>query len=213
MNRQEAALLKTRLSPFLSKDPHSLGGAYFIRSVYFDNKSNESFREKVEGFENRRKFRIRFYDFTLNFIKFEIKQKLNDLIVKHTARILKEDLPALFRGDYDCLLKYRSAVLNQIFYDFKCQLYEPVVVVDYYREAFFLDYNHIRITFDTRLKKTDAVNEFYREDLSLVPVLEDHYVILEVKYDDFLPNWFGDLCQASRYQRVATSKYCLSRMI
>ena len=213
LNHQEAKLLKTRLTPFMQRDPYNQNGPYFIRSVYFDNPCDRSFIEKIEGFERRRKYRLRFYDFTLNLVKFEIKKKDNDMVIKHTAIIQSADIQNIFQRNYDCLLKYHNSILSQVYYDFKCDFFEPIVVVDYYRDAFFLDYNHIRVTFDYFLRKSDAVTDFHREDLLTIPVLEDYCVILEIKYEDFVPNWFRNLFLSGRYQRCATSKYCLSRMI
>ena len=213
MNLQEAYLLQSRISQVMDPDPHNRQGGYFIRSLYFDNWLNTSFHEKMEGLGQRAKFRLRIYEFPPKIVKFELKQKDDDHIVKQVASIRREDLGAIQAGDYERLLSYRNRVLNQIYYRLKRHFYEPIVVVDYHRMAYYLDYNHIRITMDTRLKRSREVTEFENPDLMTLPVLQKNHVILEIKYNDFLPKWIGDLFRGVRLTRCANSKYCFSRLV
>lgn len=44
-------------------DPHAATkGYYTIRSLYFDNIADMALREKLNGVNEREKFRIRYYD-------------------------------------------------------------------------------------------------------------------------------------------------------
>ncbi len=208
----EAEVLKSRLAKVLRRDRFNPEGAYFIRSLYFDSKSNICFTDKAGGFLDRRKFRIRFYDFSSKNVKFEIKHRVGDMVHKETATLSRFDAEALAAGDTRCLLENDDPVLRKAYYDFKRDYYVPVVIVDYMREAFTLDFNNIRITFDSLMKKSDAVARFNDAKLLTVPAQEPCFTIMEIKYDHFFPKWVDGLLQGVRAQRCANSKYCLSRM-
>lgn len=209
---QEALLLQSRISKVMEVDPYSENGGYRVSSLYFDSCLNTSFYEKVEGFENRTKYRIRQYDVQSNHVKFEIKAKRNDIIEKRTASIKRKDLTSLMQGEYDCLLAYNNDVLSTIYRRFKRDYFRPVVIVQYYRQAYLMDFNHIRVTFDSHLKKGSDVLDFDHREPFMTPVLEKNHVVLEIKYNHFLPKWLAELFEIARYTRCASSKYCLSRM-
>lgn len=213
ITRQEAVLLESRLAHVLEPDPHMKDTGYFIRSLYFDDCLSTSFHERIEGFEQRAKIRLRLYDFESSHLKLELKQKRNDLVVKETARLRRTDATRFERGDIECLLEYPDPVLRKAYYRLKRNFFRSVVVVDYLRRAYFLDYNHIRVTFDSELRRSKEVEGFQDEKLFTLPVLQKDHVILEVKFDQFLPSWLGALFRPSRFVRLATSKYCLSRLI
>lgn len=213
LTRQEAVLLESRLAHVLEPDPHMGKEGYFVRSLYFDDCLSTSFHERIEGFEERTKIRLRLYDFHSTQIKFELKQKRNDLVIKETAPFRRADIPKLEAGDWECLLDYRNSVLRKAYYRLKRNYFRPVVVVDYLRKAYSLSYNHIRVTLDSGLRRSREVEGFGDKELFTLPVLQNDHIILEVKFDQFLPSWLGALFRPSRFVRLATSKYCLSRLI
>ena len=213
LHAHEARILRERLLAAVPRDPYSQNGGYFIRSLYFDNPANDSHYDRMEGFEMRKKFRLRFYEFSDKaIVKFEIKTKHNNTIVKETALISRKDAAAVMNGDTDCL-PGQNEILNRVYFYFKRHYYRPTVIVDYHREAFFLDYNDIRVTFDTGLKKSGSVHSLFDADLMTIPVLERRHIILEVKYNHFFPGWLTDLLSGFDLQRCAQSKYCFSRML
>ncbi len=55
-------IVRARLSPIMELDDHAQGGFYKIRSVYFDDYWNTAYLDKIRGVQNRRKYRIRFYN-------------------------------------------------------------------------------------------------------------------------------------------------------
>jgi hypothetical protein len=209
---QEAILLKSRLAAVMETDPYSQGDGYFVRSLYFDNYRNTSFYEKNEGLEFRKKYRLRLYDISEKIIKFEIKTKMNDLITKESALISQGSLTELMHGEYESLLEYDTPFLNRCYGTFKSHYYRPVVIIDYLRAAYYLDFNHIRVTFDSQLRKSTETGELLNRKLLSVPVLENNHVILEIKYNDFFPEWLSQVLETSRHTRYASSKYVYARM-
>ena len=66
--------LKQRLCAVLSPDPHAEpNGTYSVRSLYFDNVCDKVLREKLNGVNNREKFRIRYYKDDPSFLRWEKK--------------------------------------------------------------------------------------------------------------------------------------------
>ena len=80
ISRADAELLKLRLPRIMERDPHAgEHGRYTIRSLYFDDVNAASYYEKVDGIDNRAKYRIRFYNYDGSNLKLEKKEKLGNL--------------------------------------------------------------------------------------------------------------------------------------
>jgi len=205
--------LSKKISNVLQKDLHDSGpNGYKVRSLYFDNKSNKNYFEKISGIESRKKIRIRVYNYCNQTIKMEIKNKKNTTIVKESFLINNEDLTDLSRGNYNCLLKYDNQIAKKLYYEFTKDYYRPVILIDYLREAYYYNINNVRVTFDKKISKNEFdLTEIFRQDLEMLPVIDSRKIILEIKYDNFVPSWIKDLLQVSRFERCAISKYTLSR--
>ncbi len=207
--------LKSRLSSIFLRDKNSnQEGHYHIRSLYFDNKSNDSYFEKISGIERRNKYRIRIYNLWPDPVKLEIKSKINNVIFKESVIIIKTDIDKIISGDYDCLLYYRNSTAGKIYGEFTKDFYKPVIIIDYKRDAYYLDLNNIRITFDFNIQKEEInLNDLFNTDLNMSPVLYSNKIIMEIKFNIFLPSWVKNLLQLPRLERCAISKYTLSRYI
>ena len=69
-----AALLKLRLPHVMRRDPHAgPEGMYTIRSLYFDDPNYSAFWDKVDGVDNRTKYRIRCYNGDTSHCRLERK--------------------------------------------------------------------------------------------------------------------------------------------
>ena len=144
----EAELLKERLLPFMEVDPHARDGKYTIRSLYFDDYWDSSYEEKMMGVDNRKKWRIRIYDFRDSSIKLERKKKWNSYIYKESAEITREEFDRLMAGDYGFLLRHREPLCQEFYYECMVNLMRPKVIVDYEREPLIRQEGDVRITFD-----------------------------------------------------------------
>ena len=68
----DAAAIRTNLKAVASIDKHAAkDGFYRIRSLYFDDLNNTALWEKLDGVNERRKFRIRYYNDDFSFITLE----------------------------------------------------------------------------------------------------------------------------------------------
>ncbi len=205
--------LRNRLKVILNQDPHNPkgGGGYFIRSLYFDSYSDEALFEKQSGVLKRAKYRMRIYNTDTNIVKFEIKNRENNQVFKETATITKESAIKIIDGDYKELLNYNNPILNRIYIKFTQNLYRPKVIVDYYREAYIYDFFNIRITFDLNLSSNSINFDIFSNYLHTTPTILEQKQILEIKYDKILPDYIRDILQIDSFERMAISKYALSR--
>ena len=195
ISRQSALLLKHRLPHFMQPDPHAgPTGQYTIRSLYFDDLNFSAFEEKVSGVDNRTKYRIRCYNYQDNYFKLEKKEKKGHLTRKTARRISREEVLRLQKEtgiplERDCDLAEELRLRN------RQQGAVPVVLVDYDRTPFVSVYGNTRITLDENLRTIPYVHDIFAPGHPAIPVLEPDQVILEVKFDDFLPGHL-DACLA-----------------
>ena len=213
MNATTAHLLKYRLSLLMDVDEFSKNedGSYYIRSLYFDDIYDKAYYEKVDGLEEREKYRIRFYNFDESYILVEIKGKKGNLGYKEQDRITKEECLLLIDGECDKININNRRVLERFINDIKMKHLVPSVIVDYKRLAFTYPIADVRITFDSDIASGRFNYDFFNKDIMLYNILEDKEVILEVKYNDFLPKMICDLVMDVPAVRIPMSKFALCR--
>lgn len=204
--------IKEILANFLEIDSHSTSkDGYWIRSLYFDTPGNKEYIEKIIGVENRKKIRLRLYDLEDQRIKLEIKNKYNNYMKKETTFISRENAEKLINGEKSFLLDLQNTVLNRVFYFMSEKYYLPVVIVDYFRDAFVGNFNNIRITFDHGISACVTDLNLFKRNLHSVPVFDGLTIVMEVKYNFFLPTWLKMALSCIRTIHSAISKYCFSR--
>ena len=211
IDRFEAAELRPRLRAVMHSDSHARNGVYFIRSFYFDDGSDSALREKLDGVSRREKFRIRFYNGDLSFIMLEKKCKLGGLCAKEQARLSLEEARAAAEGDLDILALSAQPLVRELRAKMQCRGLRAKTVVDYMREPFIYVPGNVRVTLDgnirTALRRIDA----FSPDLVTVPAGED-VIVLEVKWDEYLPSVIRDIIQLPAERSCAFSKYAACRI-
>lgn len=203
--------LKSRLQVGMTKDAHVSheDGNYFIRSLYFDDYLQSGLTDKVDGIEKREKFRIRFYDLDDSFIRLESKQKIGKMTKKLSAPLTREQAEAICRGDTWWMYKSEYPLIRNFYLKHRTRLIKPMVLVDYYREAFI--FNDVRITFDKHISSGRYALDLFEKAVPTAPVFPSDRMILEVKYDDALPYAIKQLLSGVPMARSAISKYELCR--
>jgi len=212
VNYHQYYLIRQRLRFLLKLDAHANDrGEYHIRSIYFDDIENKALQEKQDGIENRHKYRIRMYNKNDKIIHFEKKIKRNTFIAKEKVSIPRKTLDKLLVNDYTILENEQTPLLQEVHYEMKNRMLRPKVIVDYVREAYVADTGNVRITFDKNLRTgLNKINPF-DPSLYLVQALDDPFYILEVKYDEYIPNYIREALQLNGLQRQAASKYTICR--
>jgi len=204
--------IKQLLASLMIVDANNLGEeGYEVSSLYFDSFEDKDFNQKLDGILNREKYRLRIYNQDVSSGKFEVKRKLNSVIEKLSISITDTEIKDILQGDYssienDSSLAYAAKLMNMFHYS-------PKTIVTYQRYAFYLPFNNIRITIDSNLSShgfnTDLLNIGKIEKNNLV---KDNHSILEVKFEDELPNYIMKVLQDIPFTRSAISKYSLSRI-
>jgi hypothetical protein len=87
----------------------------------------------------------------------------------------------------------------------------PTNVVTYRREAYRYHAGNVRITFDSQIKTSNNVNGFLNPDGAVIPATDK--IILEIKYDGFLPDIIRDIVQIGWRNQLEFSKYVVSRLV
>ena len=202
-------VLRSRLGAVMKRDAHAAYGRYFIRSLYFDNARDKALMEKINGVNIREKFRIRYYNFDTSVIKLEKKSKVNGLCLKESAPLTKEMAQAIVDGNYGWMIKSPEPLIRELYSKMKSQGLRPRTIVDYEREPFVYAAGNVRVTLDynirTGLKCTDFLNP------ACVTVPASDTVILEVKWDEFLPDIIRDIVQLPFSRTGNYSKYAVCR--
>ena len=203
--------LRRLLGALLVKDENMKQGKdYFIRSLYFDTPGNKDYYDKLIGMVQRRKIRLRIYNTAADKVKLEIKNKENDYSIKETMTISRAEAMMLADGDYHVLAGYDNEISQKAYFHLQTHAYTPKVVVDYEREAYLMPVENVRITFDKRVRAFKGTGLFV-QDNAFVGVLAPEYMILEVKYDKYLPAYVEQALSSIRMQRMSISKYCMAR--
>lgn len=213
INFSDSYVIRSRLKHIMIPDIFSNeDGKYKIRSLYFDNFHNKAFMEKINGVNNREKFRIRYYNNTTSLIKLEKKSKINGLCQKNTVIITEEECKMLLSGEIKWLLHSGNPLLIEFYSKIKNQLLKPKTVVDYIREAYTFNPGNIRITMDSDIKSGLFSKDFFNLSLPTIEASPMGQVILEVKYDDFLPEIIRDAIQTNERSSTSISKYATCRI-
>lgn len=212
INRMDCYLLRNKLKHVMEVDPHAKNdGKYLIRSVYFDNFDNKVLTQKKEGYYDRDKFRVRLYDLNTDFLNLEKKSKRNNLTYKQKCRITSEEYERIRVGDINWMETDSRPLIHELFVQMNLYQLKPLTVVDYEREVFIYKYGNVRVTFDSSIKTSLRNNDVLNLHLPMVETNPD-IVVLEVKFDEYLPTVIKQLLQVSDRKHSAYSKYHISRM-
>ena len=203
--------LRQRLKLVARPDPYAQDGRYHIRSLYFDTPSDKALRDKLDGVNNREKFRIRCYNLDPGLIHLEKKSKRNGLGSKEKVRLQPWQVLALTEGDRSWLLEEEEPLLRELYWKMTVQGLAPKTLVDYIREPFVYAPGNVRVTLDYDLRTGLRCVDFLDPDCVTIPV-RDAPVILEVKWDAFLPDLIRDTVQIPGRRAAAFSKYSVCRM-
>jgi len=195
---------------FTNKENH-----YFVRSLYFDNKLNSNFNEKVDGVRSRYKFRIRTYSRNLDSpIFLEMKGRENSRTYKLRQQIQSEYLELFYdKKRYFELKKIfpNSIFIEKFIFDNYKKNLNSNVLVDYNRTPFINKSGlYFRLTFDKNIKSLKNLKLFSNLSFKSWKECIAGYTILEVKFDSSIPLWFHRIIQNYQLRLRSISKFVIS---
>ena len=210
----EHQLLSTRIHACLKQDYHASlnGGEYFIRSLYFDDPFDTALWDKSSGVGSRDKFRIRIYNMQDDTIKLERKHKEGQYIKKDSVSLSRQDCDEIVRGKLECLKHNDSPFAMQFYGIFLSNHLRPKVLVDYTREPYVFPAEDVRITFDKNIRTAMRNTDLFNPNVITYPVWDlKNCMILEVKFNESLPQYVQELLTLGAAERTAASKYVFCR--
>ena len=194
INEMQYIVLSGILDQVLQRDPNGDEyNEYHIRSLYFDTVFDDALHDKLDGVQNRDKYRIRIYNLTDKQIKMECKTKVGSLISKRSLSIPRDLCEQLMAGDPTGLETTRSGLLNDVYREMTVNLLHPVVLVDYVREAYLHPAEEVRITFDKQLRTGMRSIDLFNPHVPTIAPFDNGEIILEVKYNRVLPPFIRDI--------------------
>ena len=202
-----AEILRRRLPHIMQRDSHAAPtGQYTIRSLYFDDFNASAYAEKMDGICDRLKYRIRCYNYDTSFLKLECKEKHGNLTRKRAVTITAKDAADLQTHTH---IPHTEGLLRELVYKTHWDGLRPKVLVDYDRTPFVCTDGNTRITLDENLRTRPFCADLNASSAAMIPVLEPDQVILEVKFDDFLPGYLRDALADIPKAPMAISKFAL----
>ncbi len=209
-----------RISGMLTPDFYSKEvNGYGNYSIYYDSPGRRYSNEKEEGLALRTKPRLRIYkrlsDFEPVAYFFELKHRIDTKVAKERVAIGLENAKILLDPIHikEEKIEERSPVLNKFYYLARRYNLRPVLCVFYHRQAFTSElFPGLRITFDSFVSGcTRTVLD--NEPNNFTPILPHHHSVVEIKYNDRIPNWVSQVVNSLEMQQVSVSKYATAANI
>ena len=188
-------------------DPHAgERGYYQIRSLYFDNIADKALREKIDGVSEREKFRIRYYDGNTSVIHLEKKVKRGGLGYKVSTSISAEEAQRTVDGDTTWMPASARGLVIELYAKMKSQGLRPRTIVDYTRIPFIYGPGNVRVTIDENIRTGLHCTDFLNPNCVTIPAGRP-VMLLEVKWDEYLPSVIRRAVQVKNRGAGAFSKY------
>ncbi len=211
VNLSDIFQLRTRLKAVMQRDAFANSeGTYTVKSLYFDNYTDKALKEKIYGVDKREKFRIRYYNNDTSFIRLEKKTKINGRCNKQSVQISAEECQKIIDGDIGFMLYSGKPLLQELYAKMHYQLLRPKCIVAYSRESFVYPPGNVRVTIDVDICGSYDIKNFLHPELKFLQLYHTH--ILEVKWDEFLPQIIRDIVQMKSRNTSAFSKYAAVRV-
>ena len=211
INLADRLALLARLRAVMKPDPHAAGGQYRIRSLYFDSLGDKALREKVDGVNDREKFRIRYYNGDTSYLVLEKKRKLGGLCDKQSCRLTEQEAQRVLAGDLHWMASDSRPLCVELWAKMNAQGLRPKTIVDYTREPFVFAPGNVRVTIDFDIRTGEFRTDFLNPETLTLPA-GDSPILLEVKWDEYLPDIIKDAVTIPGRRAAAFSKYAQCRI-
>ena len=211
INRGDDHILASRLRHIFRRDGNSgADGTYKVTSLYFDTPEDLALRQKTDGTDRREKFRLRYYGNDMSFIRLEKKIKINGLCAKYAARLTCGQAAMILEGDHGFLLRSGDPLMMEFYSKIRGQRLRPAAMVVYDREAFVFGPANVRVTLDRNIRAGYSPEAFLNGGPSL-PADDTGLTVLEIKYDEFLPDIVRMAVHVPGRKTQSYSKYAACR--
>ena len=203
ITQADAVAIQNSLSAIASIDPHAQKEGYYrIRSLYFDDLRDTALWEKLDGVNERRKYRIRYYNDDLSYIMLECKIKQERLTEDEMCRLMNSDISWMTTG--------HRPLLAALYVQMRTQGLRPRCVVEYMRVPFVYGPGNVRVTIDWNIRTGPPAQ--FPDPKGLTLPVEGNPMLLEVKWDEYLPTIIRQATALKSRVPTAFSKYAACRV-
>ena len=188
----------------LIHDQHGEEDSYEVNSIYLDDIYFSGAQDKAFGNQLHKKYRIRYYT-DQSKKKLELKKKIGNDSTKLSTPLTEELYQAIIHQDIDILEKhFDDKLIRQYTLDFLKNHLEPKCNIQYKREAYRDETDNFRITFDHSLRISRFDENIDAESIKLI---KDSMLIMEIKYEFFLPKEIKQIIKSISANQISYSKY------
>lgn len=210
INLSDKITLRQRLQAVAQPDEHTIDGKYEIRSLYFDNPEDKALREKLDGVNVREKFRIRYYNGDTSYIHLEKKSKKGNIGSKESALLTKKEAQEMIDGNYEWMPQHEKPLVRELYTKITIGGLRPKTIVDYTREPYVYAPGNVRVTIDYNIRTGLFHTDFLNPECPTIPIVGSP-IILEVKWDSWLPDIIRGAIQVKDCHSISFSKYAACR--
>lgn len=201
-----------KLKDYMEEDIYNReNGLYTICNIYYDTPDNYLIKHSLSKPSYKEKLRLRGYGAPglEDCVYMEIKKKYKGVVNKRrTPMRLKDAYTYMETGRWPQVdYPVNGQVLREIDYMVKTYGLVPKLYLAYDRMALFAkEHRDLRITFDEDIR-------FRRNDLRLNMegcenrILEEGYRLMEIKAENAMPIWLGNILTEEKLYPVSFSKY------
>lgn len=208
----QLALIQGRIQHLIPLDSHAGdNGMYTIRSLYFDDYYDRCYYENENGTDPREKFRIRIYNGSTDKISLELKKKERGKTLKLSCLLTEEQCRILMKGELLPDSPDYPPVLQKLLLLMKTNLMKPKIIVEYDRVPYVYKLGNVRITLDKNISSCTRIETFLDKEINRRPIMPAGQHLLEVKFDEFLPDYIYRALQLNNLRQTAFSKFYLCR--
>ncbi|MFC1608619.1 VTC domain-containing protein [Patescibacteria group bacterium] len=183
---------------------------YIVSSIYYDSPDLIFYRDKIEGYPNRSKVRVRFYGDKFSEkddVFIEIKNKDTDRIYKEREVVRFDNLRNFIEREGCVEGDSGNELLKKIRYLKNLYALSPKVTVKYKRISFLDDIVGFKVSFDTDLQAAFPQDT---NNLDLYKKVFNNSSIMEIKFDKEIPAYVINLLRKYNFNKEPVSKYCYS---
>ena len=190
--------------------------SYPTLSLYLDSDGLDTYWWTINGNKNRFKLRLRYYDERPDSpVFFEIKRRMNNVILKQRAGVQKGAVKLLLAGhlpERDHLLRpelpeqwFALQNFNRLMMSLDAK---PKMHIAYMREAYEnADNNAVRLTFDRAVESAPNPDGGLIARSQAAHRVFDPFLVLELKFTDRFPNWFRALVEKFDCMQCGAAKF------
>ena len=218
INEETALQIREFVRSYLELDENGVGKpnySYPVHSLYLDSDKLALYWRTINGDKNRFKLRLRFYNNNPDTpVFFEIKRRMNNCILKQRGGVRRDAVDWLLAGHLPEPSHLVSRDPRQLaaLQNF-CHLMQdlnakPKAHIGYLREAYVPhDDNSARLTMDREVRSEPELTARLSTDMESPILVWGKEVVLELKFTNRFPDWFGELVRVFGLRQCGAAKY------